>query len=701
MDKYNDDFIKILPNYKTVTKITNKEKIKYINIESSFDIETTSTILNGEKFAFMYEWTFGIDNFITYGRTWDEFINLLSKIQEKYNLNEQKILVVYVHNLSYEFQFMRKYIEWLNVFAVDDRKPIKALCEYGIEFRDSYILSGYSLSKTAENLSTHKIEKLIGDLDYDLVRHFNTTLTEKELNYCYNDVKIILYYINEQISIYGDVSKIPLTNTGRVRKFVGDKCLHANSNHRKDYSGSVQRFKELMKECKLDTDQYIMLKQAFQGGFTHSAINHTNEILYNVHSIDFTSSYPFVMLSEKFPLSRPIETKVKTIDEILSDEYGYLLEITFTNIQSANTYESYISESKCSSIENSMVNNGRVFRADTLTTTITNIDLEIITKVYNFSDYHIHKAYKFYMQYLPKQIINAILDLYVKKTTLKNVEGKEVEYLLSKGMLNSVYGMSVTDIIRNDIIYKDEWHIEKPNIDDFNEKIEKYNNSKKRFLYYPWGVWVTAYARRNLWQGIINIGEDYVYSDTDSIKFLNYDDHKKFIDEYNKNCEIKLKKMCDFRKIDFARCKPKTIKGIEKLIGLFDYEGMYTIFKTLGAKRYMYSIDDKLYITIAGLSKQNGANYLLRKFKTIDNVFKNFNDDLYIPSNETGKKTHTYIDNEMGGYITDYTGNTQYINSLSSIHLSDCEFTLSISKQYAKFINDFLNGYVYKGVKYE
>ena len=191
MDKYDDDFIKILPNYKTVTKTSNKEKIKYVNIESSFDIETTSTILNGEKFAFMYEWTFGIDEFITYGRTWDEFINLLSKIQEKYNLSEQKRLIVYVHNLSYEFQFMRKYIEWLNVFAVDDRKPIKALCEYGIEFRDSYILSGYSLSKTAENLSTHKIEKLMGELDYDLVRHFDTTLTEKELKYCYNN--FILY----------------------------------------------------------------------------------------------------------------------------------------------------------------------------------------------------------------------------------------------------------------------------------------------------------------------------------------------------------------------------------------------------------------------------------------------------------------------------------------------------------------------------
>ncbi|MGC7960564.1 hypothetical protein, partial [Salmonella enterica] len=81
--------------------------------------------------------------------------------------------------LGYEFQFMRKYFDWLEdgLFAVDERKPIKALCTYGIEFRDSYILSGFSLENTAKNLTTHKVKKMVGDLDYSLIRTHLTPLT--------------------------------------------------------------------------------------------------------------------------------------------------------------------------------------------------------------------------------------------------------------------------------------------------------------------------------------------------------------------------------------------------------------------------------------------------------------------------------------------------------------------------------------------
>lgn len=707
MNIYTKNWVDTIPTLPLIKKYDNSKKrtITYINIASGFDIETTSTFLNDDKFAYMYEWTFGINDIICYGRTWKDFINLCEQLQNKFNLSENKRLIVYIHNFSYEFQFMRKYIEWLDVFASGERKPIKALSIYGIEFRDSYILSGYSLSKTAENNPKSTVKKLVGDLDYKLVRHHNTVLTDKELEYCNNDVEIILDYIKYQIELYGDITKIPLTNTGRIRKFVENNCLHYSTNHRKEGNGGkIKRYRDLMKECILDVEQYTLLKQAFQGGFTHASIKHVGKTLKNVHSIDFTSSYPYVMLSEKFPMSKPKLENVSRetfLDMVKDNDKGLLVQIKFNNIHSVNTYETYLSESKCYNISNAIINNGRIFKADSLTTTITDIDYTIIDKCYTYDDFEILKCYSFYMQYLPKQIINSILELYEKKTTLKGVRGKETEYLLSKGMLNSVYGMCVTDIVRTEYTYSDEWNCEKPTLEKLNEQITKYNNSRKRFLYYPWGVWVTAYARYNLWNGILSVGDDYIYSDTDSIKFLNYDKHKQFIDDYNRGCERKLKSMCDFRKIDFARCKPKTVNGVEKLIGVFDYEGEYLIFKTLGAKRYMYVQDDTLHITISGLSKQNGAKYLLKKYKTFDNVFKNFNDELYIPPNETGKNTHTYIDGEMGGYITDYQGNTQYVNSLSGVHLSECDFTLSLSKQYAKFIDDFINGYVYTGVKYE
>ena len=704
LEELNDINIDIVSKFDNYSKTVKK----YFNVESAFDIETSSVMLeNEQKFAFMYEWTFGIKdkNFICYGRTWEEFKDLCRQLQEYFLLDSEHILVVYVHNLSYEFQFMRKYFNWLDVFAVDERKPVKALCSYGIEFRDSYILSGYSLEKLAENLVSHNIKKLVGDLDYNLTRTHITELTENELAYCNNDVEIVLAYINEQIEQYGSITKIPMTNTGRVRNFVKDKCYFTEKNHRKSSKGKYQRYKELMNELTLTTGEYTMLKRCFMGGFTHASMLYSGKLLHDVASIDFTSSYPYVMLSEKFPMSKPEKvkpTKEQFLKWVNDDNVGLMFVVRFKGLQSKLSFETYLSESKCDVLENPIINNGRVFKADTVQTTITDIDFKILYKCYTWDSIEIANVHKFYMQYLPKPILLAIVELYEKKTTLKDVSGKEVEYLVNKGMLNSVYGMCVTDIVRDNISYKDDWQYEKYTIEMMNEQIEKYNSSSNRFLYYPWGVWVTAYARKNLWNGILEIGIDYVYSDTDSIKFLNYEKHTEYINRYNLDVERKLKKMCKFRQIEFERLKPKTIKGVEKMIGVWDFEGIYTHFKTLGAKRYLVRSkkDEKLHLTVAGLSKQNGVEYMLRICNNdYEKVFANFNDDLYIPENETGKHTHTYIDSPITSMITDYQNNVVEVTALSGVHLSPCEFTLSISQQYSKFLHDLRNGYLFTGTR--
>ena len=699
--------------YEVCIKFSQRDKAKYqyINIPCAFDIESTSTYINNgnDKFAFMYEWTFGIKdkNYICYGRTWEDFILLCEKVRQYFDLGADRFLVCYIHNMGFDFQFMRKYFDWVSIFAVDDRKPIKALCTYGIEFRDSYILSGYSLAKVAENLTTYKIEKLVGDLDYDLVRTKDTVLSEKELAYCNNDVEIILAYIAEQILQYENVSRIPLTNTGRVRKFVRDKCLYSNKSHKKSSKNKFYRYRELMKELQLTVDEYVMLKRCFMGGYTHASMRYSGQTLHDMDSIDFTSSYPYAMLSEQFPMSRPIKVDLsKQKFETLLKNFCLMFDCAFINLRSKLTYDSYLSESKCSKLENPIINNGRVYSADLVITTMTDVDYEIMLQNYEWDEMRVGTCYKFYKQYLPRDVILAILELYGNKTTLKGVEGKEVEYLLSKGMLNSVYGMTVTDIVRGTIDYNSdsqEWVTKKPDAEKFEEEIEKYNNDVKRFLYYPWGVWVTAYARRNLWTGIIAFGKDYVYSDTDSIKCLNIADHKNYIDTYNKRVLEKLKAMCDYRKIDFSLVSPKTIKGVEKPLGVWDWEtehDNYKTFKTLGAKRYMYQDSNGLHITIAGLSKQNGVKYILEQCNNdTDKAFNFFNDEMFIPAEHTGKNTHTYIDDEMESIITDYQGNKTYVKSLSSVHLEKCEFTLSISKQYADFLSKMLQGYVYQGIK--
>ena len=694
-------------DYKTVSYFDthSKEVIKYYNIECAFDIETTSQLYNGEKCAYMYIWMFGIGETVYYGRTWEQFGEFMQMLINQLELNLYNRLIIYIHNLGYEFQFMRKFFDWVNVFSTEERKPIKAVIKQGVEFRDSYILSGYSLDNLAKNLTKHKIKKLVGDLDYSLIRNSKTVLTDEELAYCKNDILIILYYINEQIELYdNNITKIPLTNTGRVRKFVKEKCYYTNKNHNKSSKGKYNRYRELMKELTLTLDEYMMLKRCFMGGFTHASLKYVGKTLEDVTSIDFTSSYPSVMLAEKYPMSRPIKVDLRkeNFEELVkNDDVGLMFDIKIKGLHSKLTYESYLSESKCFKQTNAVVNNGRIYQADEIITTITDIDYRIIKQCYSWESIEIANCYKFYMQYLPKPILESILELYQNKTTLKDVEGYEVEYLLSKGMLNSVYGMTVTDIVRELIEYVEEWNIVKPSNDEIANQIETYNNSRNRFLYYPWGVWVTAYARLNLWSGILNIGEDYVYSDTDSIKLLNYEKHIPYIEWYNKNLIEKLKKMCNFRKIDFNLMKPKTKEGIEKMMGVWDYDGHYTHFKTLGAKRYLVRYDDgNMALTVAGLSKKNGLEYMKKVCNNdYKKVFNMFDDELYIPSEETGKNTHTYIDEEMKIQSIDYQGNVEDIYIPSSIHLGKCEFTLSISKQYTKFLKDFREGYLFKNRK--
>ena len=681
---------------------TNK-KVNYLNVPCAFDIETTSTVINGEKFAFSYIWQFGIGlNHVYYGRTWGELIEFLEDLQDYLQLNDSNRLIMYVHNLGYEFQFMRKYFNWVNIFAIDERKPIKALCDLGIEFRDSYILSGYSLANTAKNLTKHKIAKMVGDLDYSLIRHTLTPLTEIELKYCENDILVILAYIDEQIEQYTDITKIPLTNTGRVRSYVRNNCYYDNTNHKKSNKGKYIRYRKIMSDLTIDIKSYIQLKTAFMGGFTHSNPYHTGITLENVGSIDLTSSYPSVMCAELYPMSRPKELKPSSYDELkkLAKTYCIVLDVKFIGLKNILGYESYISESKCKNLVGGNINNGRVYEADELSITLTDVDMQIIERVYSWDKIALKNVMGFRKAYLPKSIIESILNLYQDKTTLKGVQGKEVEYLLSKGMLNSVYGMSVTDIVKDNAIYNDaeNWDFEKV---DIAEEIEKYNGSKNRFLYYAWGIYVTAYARRNLWTGILAVGNDYVYSDTDSIKALNYDNHTPYVEAYNKNVLAKLYKMCDELDFDPSLLKPKTVTGEVKPLGVWEFEGNYNRFKTLGAKRYLVQEGDKYSLTVAGLSKANGMQYIKDVCgNDSDKIFDMFNDNLYIPSDKTGKMTHTYLDNEQAHNVTDYNGASNYEHSLSSVHLGACDFTLSISQQYMKFLNQLAKGYIYTGVKH-
>lgn len=733
------DFIKeISESTISLVKIKGKE---YINVPCTIDIETSSMYDNGSKFATMYLWGFGFNGSCIIGRTWDEFKTLLSQLSASLGLSEKRILTIYIQNLGYEFQWLRKRIKWeeengnKKIFAMKERRPIYAVAQGGIEFKCSYFLSNYSLAYIgAELLKKYPVQKAVGDLDYSLIRHSETPLTEKEKWYQVQDLQVVMSYIQEKIENDGDITEIPLTNTGYVRKYCRGWCF---TNGEQDNPTLVKKIKakyhQQMKNLTIKTErEYDQLRNAFGGGFTHAAAKYSGQVLHNVQSKDEASAYPGAMVSDYFPMSAGIFIGDVSLDRLqfYLKYYCCLFTVTLFDVTPRFIYENYISLSHCTEIEGEVTNNGRVASADYLTTTITELDWDIITKAYDadWSKTQIKGLRIYQRDYLPRSFILAILNLYKNKTSLKGVEGKETEYMVSKNMINASFGMAVTAIVRSEITYDMEWGTEPEN--KISQLID-YNKNYNRFLYYPWGVWVTAHARHNLWDAIFELGKDYVYSDTDSTKYINPEKHEEFFNRYNTNMKLKLLKMCNHYDIPFSMCQPETVKGVKKLIGIWEDDGVYTTFKTIGAKRYIYEYNSgEINFTISGVNKHYGVPYLLHRFSQLtddesyslfklayspdsrlfeeskeamkkvrelhksgklsyDSIFENFNEGLYFPNYATGKQTITYIDKPTIAMVTDYLGNKKSCIEWSSIHMEPQDYSMSRTQEYLDFLFGF------------
>lgn len=673
--------------------IKRRWKVDYYNIPVCFDIETSSFYEDDEKRSCMYIWMFSIDDNIIIGRTWEEFIYLCNELVKSFSLHWKfRRMVIYIQNLSYEFQWICQRFKWNKVFALDNRIPLSALTESGIEFRCSYRLSGYGLEKMGEHLTKYKVRKMSGDLNYDLIRlpadpgtgFPGTPLTDKEMGYCINDVRVLSSYIREKIENDGGITKIPLTKTGYVRIFCRE---HIYADHK---SKQFKEYRKLMQNLTIELDEYKLLKESFQGGFTHANAYHADKTLYNMWSADYCSKYPSVMVAKKhFPMGKG--EKILILDKESFEEnlenYCCIFRVRLSNVQPKILYENYLSYSKCRNVEKPILNNGRIVSASYLETTITDIDYQILKECYTWDTIEIGTFYRYKKGYLPTEFVKCILEFYRIKTELKDIPDKEAEYMQGKENLNSTFGMTCTSVIRTNYTFMDEiddlgsWITEEPNEE---EVIEKYNKSINRFLYFPWGVYVTCLSRYDLWfNGILKVKDDYVYSDTDSIKFLNPEKHQDFIQEFNKNIGEELLKAMRYHKLDPALITPKTISGKCKPLGIYEIDGKYKRFRTLGAKRYLVeTMDGEIKLTVAGLPKKSGKKYI-SKFK---DPFKKFTKDMTVPVNESDKQTATYIDYETEGDKTDYLGNRGHYHELSSIHLEPTSYSLSMAEDYVNYL---------------
>lgn len=634
-----------------------KTKKSYRDIIITFDIETS--LIPFTDHSHMYIWQMQIGNIGTvFGRTWEEFTRFCAELI--LDMGENQYIVVYVHNLSFEFQFLAGIYDFSidEVFAVKSRKVIKCEMYEHIEFRCSYALTNMSLEEFTKKMKVEHVKKPGEDIDYKVYRTNTTSLDDKAMQYCQNDVLGLYEALTVQLNNDGDnLYTVPMTSTGYVRRETKQALRMVNHNY--------------IKNQIVPYDVYLLLREAFRGGNTHANRFYSGQTLHDVKSYDRASSYPDVQCNQKFPIAefKRGQNSIKYVLALIEKNRPFICRVAFDNIRLTDEFWPipYLSKDKSRNIKDGLFDNGRILSAEHAETTVTDVDLKILFDEYSFDNVYVSDVY--YSRYgkLPPAYIHNIEKYFRGKTSLKGTDD-DYNYMKSKNLLNSIYGMSAQDPVKQSILY-DSGNFRLDTVP--NEEL--YNKYMKRaFQPYQWGVWTTAHARKALEDGIKIAGHNCIYVDTDSVKFIGDADFSKF----NKNA-INLSKQ--------SHAFADDIKGKTHYMGVYEQEQTYARFKTLGAKKYVYEYEDgEVHCTIAGVNKKLGGHELMSVSReTGTDPLKLFTDGFVFKL--AGGNEVIYNDFPNNEEIELYVnGEKEIIKRNESI--IDSEYTVGITDEYAALL---------------
>ncbi|MBD5231191.1 MAG: hypothetical protein HDS66_03435 [Bacteroidales bacterium] len=669
-----------------------KEKIRYIKIGCGFDIET-SKIMNisydnkGNSIetiigSYCYHWQFSCGGNYIVGRYLFQIQYFFRALIEKIRgMGNDIRLLVWDANLGYEWQFCKKYFYDLGItqfFCKEIRNPLKFTLGGCIEFRECIGLLGHSLKDIAKKYT--QSEKAIGDLDYDSSILSKTVMTDKEINYCIVDVKI-LAEMGEWVfkNYYGKNSCLPLTSTGFIRNKIKNRIgrrlkaiRHMTQMHLPD-----------------EEDFYFLRKWGFKGGICGTNIAYIGQVLEGITCADLTSDYPAQMLHEKFPMGFCMRCDPS---KFMSEDRPYIAQIIFHNLKQ-NTSHALYSSSKCVNVKeldekNCILDNGRICYAQKAEFVLTDIEMDGFNKAYSYDDdFEIVKCWQFdEYGYLPDYVKEVILEEYLKKKKLKGTPAEETqEYMDAKAFVNGIFGMFATALFPYEKILKDtpdcivEPSPSKKSFKDVTEKL---------FLSPFWAFWVTSYARNILIDVITKFPDAIVQYDTDSVYYrLEY---SMEVTEYLKKYNTEIEKINEKMYSDLAM----------RDLGCWSIDPPSLRFKALGAKRYIYETNKhKMKIVVCGCRKGTiqemiKSEYLKKGLQLTDSelndqIFERFENALTIDETLSGKLASSYIDDEIETDYIDRDGNKEHIIIKSCVILKPVAFSMKMHKLHLQLANEY------------
>lgn len=708
-----------------------RKEHKYFPEPAAFDIETSRF----QDMAFMYIWQFAIgESYCVFGRTWEEFKDFLSMLQDELQLSADFRLCIFDHDLRYEFGFFRRiiYIDEDSLIARTQRQII-CFTSGCFEFRDSYSYTEMPLKDLGKEVGIPKLE----DYDYDTIKLPITPLSDREMQYCENDVKILTRYFSIELNQYKVISRLPLTLTKRV-----EKVMASNMN---DVCTRQQRFQLAARQLDAASEEdYLLLnylRVAYFGGFNYATTLHRNDILSDVFGADIDTSYVAQILFHRFPV-----TKFKKLDSFKPFTWEpkknpgnmHIHNIMFGREDYANRallihFRAHDLKAKIPELAflpiypknylgrapeaRRRMKTEHVAECSYVDTVLTDVDFRLMIQHYTFSRLDVDEIFWSRYMPLPEYVIQSAVQLAATKKAAKEelsaiqdrfehatpdirpqiqniLQQTASEYLRIKSMCARIYGVFVKDPIRMQYKFSNaEGKVNAVGLTGIEDAALDINGERKRNFaptMYQWGVWVASWARKELLDICYQIGEYcpirqpegyfngcVLYCDTDSCYFFDCPEALGIIKDYNRKKEYQLKKIC--QKYGFTE---KALKGI----GTFRID-RFSKFKVIGLKQYAFiTAGGQFKYHISGLPQPeyNSSGELIKgkwfeQFETAADKLAAVTEDMQIPAELTGTLKSRYRDSENCCCVSDQYGNCMHIEIPSCIILEPQAFKMSMS----------------------
>lgn len=678
---------------------SRRERHHHSPYVAAFDTETSTIIHDGEKVAFMYIWQMAVENEAFYGRTWEEFRQCLYKMKNEMHLSVDYKLIVYVHNMKYDFGFYKHEVNLEGDFVARSKRTVlKHIMNDCFEVRDSAVYTEEPLEDMGEEIG---IKKLKG-YDYTKVRHALTPLSDNELQYCEHDVLILTRYFRLEAEKYGcSIYKLPLTATQKVKRIIN----YEFSRESRMYQNMIMS--RQLKDNSYDDKILDLLKHAFFGAFNYSSQLMRGIEQDNVTGIDISACYGAQCLLHPYPIGKfkPLDIPKSLEDFRTNPTYkNKALLVTFAAREISPKYadigflpiglKNYWNRS-ATDLNNIAAK--RILTAKKIEMTLTDIDFKLFLELYHHKGIKILSIMASEYGEMPSYMVRAIVQMHKQKIEVqkrnKQIEkirpltiAEQLEYLHAKTGVSRIYGILVQDPIRD--VYR--WDTEK---NDIIKDGEQKNKAQFQPVLYQWGVWVVAWARYEILRLLTRLSDarqnfddmKILYSDTDSLYFRADEKDNDIINTYNEMIVSKTNRIASR-----YRVKPEYLSGIGTLKTTY-----YSKFKTTGIKQYCFVQDGYFDYRCAGLTRPDyvydtDGNRMLNEDGTPVNngmtFFDNFESneermaafcrEMSIPASEAHVHRNYYHDTPMKEpiEITDYLGTQSKVQPKSWVVISEAGF---------------------------